>query len=140
MRVAGHEQHFDFGPGPFHFFGQPDARHARHHHIGNHQLDGVGMVFQQRQAFVGAGSFQRQVAPLLQHAADQGTDLRLILDDQDRLMPVGTRRIGLLGLHGRAFPAGCHLRQTDGECRSLAGCALHADVAFALADDAEDGR
>src|SRR5262249_1961687 len=136
-RVAGLVEHAGVRPGPGEGLRERAPAHARHHDVGQQQVDRARERLRHLERGVARPRLEDDVALRLQDLARELPEGFLVLDEEDRLRP-RPRRLPHRGLgvrRGGLVDAG----QVDLEDRAEAHLAVDPDVALALLHDAVRG-
>jgi hypothetical protein len=137
VRVAGHEEDGDVGPRGPKAVRQLAPAHARHDHVGQHEVDLPRVRAADLEGIRAVTRTQDGVPRRLQGFADDLAQVRLVLHEQDGL---GSPRHLAVGRRAHFLDGGVHPGQIDPERRALSFRAFQVDVALALGDDAVHGR
>ena len=133
-RVAGHIQGLDIWAQSRQPPNQGRPTHLRHHHVGQHQVDGPGVALANLQGLGRMPRVQHSVAGVPEDHADHLPNRPLVLDQQNGFR-AATRTAGRLTLSvapcGLADP-----RQVDMERSPVSRRADNLDVAAGLLDNA----
>jgi hypothetical protein len=117
--------------------GEAGAAHLGHHHVREQQIDFPGVTLADEESLSRVLSLDHVVTLSPQDTQDDGSNLLLILDEEDGLFPAKGHRGDGRGGH---VDFGIDAWQVDLERRPLLRLAVDPDVAAALLNDPEHGR
>ena len=130
--VTGHVDDLDARTQLDQLIGQDAAADSRHDHVGQQEINRVGIALADVQGLGAVFGGQNNVAAHFEEIAGQGAEGAFVLHHEHGFMPAQCgRHLGLrfLGSDGLIRPG-----QIDFECRADSGLAVHINVAAALLD------
>src|SRR3989442_268303 len=131
-RIAPHVEPPNPGPLRGQAISEIPSRHARHHDVGQEQVDRPAVTLHHPQCRGGVGSGEDDVTLRFERTATECQYGGLVLDEEDRLTAAG--RPAFLWA-GRARVGGLGPRQIDLEARAVPRLRVYGDVAAALLHD-----